>query len=368
MAESERIVVAMSGGVDSSVVAALLAEAGHDVIGLFMRNGVVAGDAAKKGKQGCCSLDDSMDARRVAALLDVPFFAVNFKREFGKIIDYFVDEYDRGRTPNPCILCNRDLKFGRLIEYADEVGASKIATGHYGRIVEHRGRLSVARAADRQKDQSYVLFPLDQSQLSRTLLPLGNMTKAEVRAEAHRFGLPVGDKPDSQEICFVPDNDYGNLLRQRNPESLKPGRIIDVDGQDIGPHEGHQLYTIGQRKGLGGGFKDPIYVVEIRAAENLVVIGGAEHLAGQGLEMSQLTWGGLAGLKVGEQITGAVKVRSAAEPVPARARLVASGQVEILFDEPIRAVTPGQAAVFYEDDAVLFGGFIDTPLTGALSA
>jgi tRNA-uridine 2-sulfurtransferase len=361
----ERIVVAMSGGVDSSVAAALLQEQGHDVVGLFMRNGAVPGPAAARNKQGCCSLDDSMDARHVAGRLGVPFFAVNFKREFGRIINYFADEYDRGRTPNPCIVCNRDLKFGRLLDYADEIGASKVATGHYARIVQRGDRHAVARAVDGDKDQSYVLFPLDQDQLARTLLPLGEMTKEEVREQARRFGLPVAEKAESQEICFVPDNDYGGFLKRRAPDSIQPGPIVNLAGEVQGEHEGHQLYTIGQRKGLGGGFGSPVYVVEIRAEENTVVIGGREDLVAAGLRIEAVTWQAAAGIPEGGELVGQVRTRYQQAPVAARARLVdgVPGEVEISLDEPLRAITPGQAAVFHDGDVVLFGGWIREPIS-----
>lgn len=356
-----RVVVAMSGGVDSSVAAALLQERGDEVIGLFMRNGAVPGPAAAKHKQGCCSLDDSMDARHVAGRLGVPFFAVNFKREFGRIINYFADEYDRGRTPNPCIVCNRDLKFGRLLDYADEIGATHVATGHYARIVKHGDRHAVARAVDDAKDQSYVLFPLEQDQLERTLLPLGELTKDEVRAEAKRFGLPVAEKAESQEICFVPDNDYGGFLKRRAPDSIQPGPIVDLQGSVLGEHEGHQLYTIGQRKGLGGGFERPVYVVEIRAEDNTVVIGEREDLVAGGLLVDAVTWQAAPGIAPGEELEGTVRTRYQQRPVAARARLQDDGRVMIELDEALRAITPGQAAVFHEGDTVLFGGWIAEP-------
>jgi tRNA-uridine 2-sulfurtransferase len=359
-AGKERIVVAMSGGVDSSVAAALLLEEGYDVVGLFMRSGVAAGEAAKSGKQGCCSIDDAMDARRVAALLDIPFFAVNFAAEFGRIIDYFVDEYMRGRTPNPCVQCNRWLKFGRLLDYADEIGASRVATGHYARVERRGDRFAIARGVDFGKDQSYVLFPLDQRQLSRTLLPLGGMTKPAVRAHAARIGLAVAEKPDSQEICFVPDQDYGRLLEERRPGELNPGPMLDMAGREVGRHKGHQHYTVGQRKGLGA-LGRPMYVVETRPADNVVVVGDPQDIEAGGLVASDVIWGG-AELQAGESLRGAVKVRSRQEPVAAVATRAGDGRLRVVFDDPLRAVTPGQAAVFYEGDVVLFGGFIDHAL------
>ena len=362
---AKRVVVAMSGGVDSSVAAALLQQRGHDVIGLFMRNGIRPGDAAKTGKQGCCSLDDARDARRVADRLGIPFYAVNFAADFGRIIDYFVDEYDRGRTPNPCIQCNRWLKFGKLLDYADEIGADGVATGHYGRIVESGDRLSVARAVDDEKDQSYVLYPLTQRQLARTFLPLGELTKDRVRDLAQSFDLPVWSKPDSQEICFVPDNDYGRFLRERNPEGMRPGPILDPSGTVLGEHQGHQLFTIGQRRGFGRSFGRPVYVVAIRPEENAVIIGDSEDLFSTGLVVYDVSWLSIAGLADREELQGEVKIRYRHQPVPATLVGGVDGGVEIRFVEPIRAVTPGQAAVFYRDEAVVCGGFIDAVLEPA---
>ena len=359
--KGQRIVVAMSGGVDSSVAAALLKEEGYDVVGLFMRHGVEVSEAASRGKQGCCSLEDSMDARKVAAQLDVPFYAVNFSKDFDRIVDYFAAEYHAGRTPNPCIQCNRWLKFGKLLDYADQIGASHVATGHYARIVMSQGRHAVSRGLDHRKDQSYVLFPLSQEQLSRTLLPLGSLTKTEVRQRAEDLGFAVSDKPDSQEICFVPDQDYGGFLRRREPARIQPGFLIDVSGEVVGEHQGYQLYTIGQRRGLGGGFTQPRYVVDIRPEDNQVIIGGPEDLLAQALECDQVTWQGEAPLASGEEIQGHVKVRYSHEPAPARLRVL-EGRVRMTFEKPLRAVTTGQAAVFYRADCIVCGGFIDRVL------
>lgn len=354
-----RIVMAMSGGVDSSVAAAMLCEQGYDVVGLFMRHGVEVSEAAKRGKQGCCSLEDSMDARKVAAKLGVPFYAINFTKDFNQIIQYFAAEYNAGRTPNPCIQCNRWLKFGKLLDYADEIGATHVATGHYAGVEQVGDRYSVVRACDRDKDQSYVLFPLSQEQLSRTLLPLGSLTKAEVRKRAEDIGLAVFDKPDSQEICFVPDNDYGGFLRRRDPESINPGPLLDQAGGIVGEHEGHQLYTIGQRKGLGGGFTVPRYVVDIRPEDNAVIVGGADDLQSQALEFDEPTWQELAPMAPGETLKGEVKVRYSHEPQPATLEVLAHGGVRVNFAETLRAVTTGQGAVFYRDERVICGGFID---------
>ncbi|MCB9832461.1 MAG: tRNA 2-thiouridine(34) synthase MnmA [Planctomycetes bacterium] len=360
--KAERVVVAMSGGVDSSVAAALLREQGHEVVGLFMRNGIAPGAAASRGKQGCCSLEDSMDARQVAARLDIPFYALDFSVDFGRIMDYFAAEYDAGRTPNPCIQCNRWLKFGKLLEQADAIGARRVATGHYARLLRRDDRLAVARGLDRDKDQSYLLFPLEQWQLERSLLPLGELEKSEVRERARDLGLAVHDKPDSQEICFVPDDDYRGFLRRRAPETLRPGPVVDLEGRELGRHEGHQLYTIGQRRGLGGGNKSPRYVVAIRPEDNVVVVGGPDDLLAGGLVIGQPTFQGIGPLAPGETIAGDVKIRSRHEATPAELIGAADGSVTIRFASPERAVTPGQAAVFYLDDLVLVGGFIDRVL------
>ncbi len=360
--KTERVVVAMSGGVDSSVAAALLMEQGHEVVGLVMRNGIAPGPAAARGKQGCCSLEDSMDARQVAARLGVAFYAVNFSADFARIMDYFAAEYDAGRTPNPCIQCNRWLKFGKLLDYADEIGATRVATGHYARLEHHDGRFAVRRGRDLGKDQSYVLFPLEQHQLERTLLPLGELEKTEVRRRALELGLSVHDKPDSQEICFVPDDDYRGFLRRRRPESLRPGLLVDLEGRELGRHEGHQLFTIGQRRGLGGGSPEPRYVVGIRPDENVVVVGGPDDLLAGGLVVHEVTWQGAVPLADGERVRGEVKLRSRHEAVAAEMIGAAEGAIEIRFDRPERAVTPGQGAVFYRDDLILAGGFIDRVL------
>ncbi len=353
-----RIVLAMSGGVDSSVAAAMLCEQGYDVVGLFMRHGVEVSPSAKRGKQGCCSLEDSMDARKVAAALDIPFYAVNFSADFDRIVDYFAAEYNAGRTPNPCIQCNRWLKFGKLLDYADSIGATHVATGHYASVVEKDSRFAIARGVDRDKDQSYVLFPLSQKQLARTLLPLGALTKPEVRQRAESLGLAIFDKPDSQEICFVPDNDYGGFLKRRDPASIQPGDMVDLEGAKIGVHDGHQLYTIGQRKGLGGGFSEPRYVVDIRPEENQVVVGGPQDLFADSLEFDAPTWQLSAPMLVGQTKKGHVKVRYSHEPEPATLAMTESG-VRVTFEQTLRAVTTGQGAVFYCDDQIICGGFID---------
>ena len=365
----------MSGGVDSSVAAALLREAGHDVVGVFMRLGspgdaldeLMPGEACERapvriGKQGCCSIGDAEDARLVAARLDIPFYVVNFKREFGRIIDHFVAEYDAGRTPNPCVRCNDWLKFGRLHEYAAQVGATAVASGHYARVEPDpaSGRLRLLRGVDRGKDQSYVLFGTPADRLSEMLLPVGGMPKSEVRALAERFDLPVFDKPDSQEICFVPNDDYASLVASRSTAGVRPGPIVDASGEVVGEHPGHQHFTIGQRRRVGVAFGRPIYVVSKDPASNTITIGDREDLLAPGCVASQTNWF----VEPPEDWRRCdVRIRYNAEPVPAEIRVEGEGEDRRLharFDERQVAVAPGQAIVCYDDDVVLGGGWIDS--------
>ena len=286
----------MSGGVDSSVAAALLQQEGYDVVGVFMRLGSPgetleelqpaeqACDPRKLriGKQGCCSINDAADARLVAAKLDIPFYVCNFKKDFGRIIDYFVDEYNAGRTPNPCVRCNDWLKFGRLHEYARQIGADFVASGHYARVEKidsgHGGAWALRRGVDHGKDQSYVLFGAPREKLCEMLLPIGHMQKSRVRELAEQFDLPVFNKPDSQEICFVPDNDYAGLVQRRSPGAVRPGRIVDTDGNDLGEHPGQQHFTVGQRRGVGVALGYPIYVVDKNPQANTITVGPREEL------------------------------------------------------------------------------------------
>lgn len=355
----------MSGGVDSSVAACLLREQGYDVTGLFMRTGVAeppietpaeAGTCAPPRHRGCCSAVDAADARSVAGRLGIPFFALNFEDQFDRIIDYFADEYQRGRTPNPCILCNEHLKFGRLAQYGRAVGANFIATGHYARIEHREGRYRLMRAVDLAKDQSYVLFGIGRETLARTLLPVGAMTKAQVREHADRFGLPLSDKPDSQDICFVPDRDYARVVRERRPEAFRPGSIRDQVGQEVGRHDGIPNFTIGQRRGLGVAMGLPVYVTRIDPATDTVTIGTREQLHASQLEAADVRW--LEDPPDGP-FRADVKIRYAHQPAPAGVEVLASHRVRVHFDTPQSAITPGQAAVFYQRDVVLGGGWIE---------
>lgn len=352
---SERLVVAMSGGVDSSAVAWMLREAGHDLVGLFMRNGVKVEDEAEASKKSCCSLGDARDARMIAAKLGVPFQAVDLSEEFGDIIDYFIGEYGRGRTPNPCAVCNRDLKMGKLIEFAEQLGCAGVATGHYARIAIEDGRVRLRRGVDRNKDQSYQLFPVAEKDLARTATPLGSMEKPEVRAMAERAGLRTHAKKDSQEICFVPSNDYRRLLSERGVE-LHPGRIVDVFGKDHGPHEGTEHFTIGQRRGHGVAVGVPMYVVEIHPEDGLVVVGTENDCKAASMRVDGLNWIGFDPPSVGGSFRAAVQVRYRHRPTPCTVELDEAGAT-VTFDDPQMAIAPGQGAAFYElDEAAGEGG------------
>jgi tRNA-specific 2-thiouridylase len=351
------VLVAMSGGVDSSVTAALLKDEGHELTGLFMRNGVTAGSAAKSNKQGCCSLADSQDARFVASQLGARFYVLNFEEDFKRVIDYFVEEYKRGRTPNPCAVCNTDLKFGKLLDYANAIGAEKVATGHYARVEQLDGRWRLYRGVDRTKDQSYYLFGLSQEQLSRALFPLGGMTKREVRELAGKFELKTRDKAESMEICFVPEGDYRAVVAKHSPEALQPGPLVSTSGEKLGEHAGVAGFTIGQRRGIGIAASKALYVVKLEPETNTVVVGDLEDLEVERIRVANLNW--IAFDTPPPETRAIVKVRYRHEGEPAT--IVSSGDsAEVVFDQPIRAASPGQCAVFYTEDTdeVLGGGWI----------
>jgi tRNA-specific 2-thiouridylase len=380
MSRNGKVIVAMSGGVDSSVTACLLKEQGYDCVGVFMWVGeaadteqavdwddVATGDAADdrvRIKQGCCSLGDACDARAVAKRLDMPFYSINFKPDFDRIIEYFVDEYAAARTPNPCVMCNTFIKFGKLLHYADTVGAEFVATGHYARIVDVDGRPCLARGVNRDKDQSYVLFGIRRENLGRCLFPMGDYAdKMEVRSIAASLGLRVHAKPDSQEICFVPDNNYKNLVRQRRPETVQPGQVRDDAGNVLGEHEGIVNYTIGQRRGLRIATGKPIYVTELDADTNTVTVGPREALLSAGLRARGVNWL-VDPPATGDWQTATIKIRHQHEPVPGRFRLLDDGAIEARFDEPQPAVTPGQVAAVYRGDEVLVAGGVDRVCAG----
>jgi len=310
------------------------------------------------GHQGCCSINDAADARLVAARLDVPFYVCNFKQQFGRIIDYFVAEYNAGRTPNPCVRCNDWLKFGTLHDYARQIGASYVATGHHARIdrrdPEHPRLL---RGMDAGKDQSYVLFGAPRERLREMLLPIGDYTKDRVRELAVEFDLPVSDKPDSQEICFVPDNDYAGLIRRRTPEAMRGGAILDVEGNELGEHEGHQHFTIGQRRGVRVPLGYPIYVVNKDANANTITVGVREDLAATGCIAEDVNWHEDPP-PVGTSMPCAAQIRYNASPVAAEVLRTTEDTFSVRFAQPQDAVAPGQAVVCYVGDVVLCGGWI----------
>lgn len=362
-----KAVVAMSGGVDSSVAAALLLREGYDVVGVFMRLGSPKGveiaetcDTTGKHKQGCCSVLDAADARRVAGLLGVPFYVLNFEEDFAKVIDYFVGEYNRGRTPNPCVRCNDWLKFGKLARYAEAVGAEFVASGHYARVGAdpETGEKSLLRGIDHRKDQSYVLFGMSRAALEHTLLPIGEMEKSAVRSLAEEMKLPVFNKPDSQEICFVPNQDYAGLVGRRSPETFRAGPLVTSDGKVVGRHEGHQHFTIGQRKGVGVAFGYPIYVVDIDPQSNTVTVGEKGQLFKSSLVARQINILSKR-LKDAVNVKCEAKIRYNHSPQPARVSVTGEDELTVTFDERQSAITPGQAVVVYAGDVVLGGGWIE---------
>jgi tRNA-specific 2-thiouridylase len=299
----------------------------------------------------------------VAGLLDIPFYALNFQRDFAGIIDYFVREYNAGRTPNPCVRCNEYLKFGKLSRYAQAVGADFVATGHYARIAQVGGETHLLRGRDLRKDQSYVLFGIPRGELTRTLLPIGDLEKREVRRMAEELKLPVFNKPDSQEICFVPDDDYARLVKARSPEKIRPGEFVDEAGKVLGAHAGHQHFTIGQRKGIGLAFGRPIYVTAIDAAKNRVTLAQKEALLHRRLTAREVNWLTGPANPVGPQVPLRVlaKVRYNSPPTAAAAWMTGPDELTVRFDEPVLAITPGQAVVCYEEstDRLLGGAWID---------
>jgi len=356
-----KVAIAMSGGVDSSVAAALLVEQGYDVIGVTMQVWPAAQGIEVDFNRTCSSQSAVEDARKVAKQLDIPHYIVNFKDLFEKtIIEYFVSEYKRGRTPNPCVKCNRFIKFEALLEKAHELGAEYIATGHYARIVYDidKQRWLMKRGHDRSKDQSYVLYALTQYQLAHTLMPLADMSKDETRRLALNLGLSVASKPDSQEICFIQDNDYAAFLKQMLPEVVSPGPMLDTSGNVVGQHEGIAFYTIGQRKRIQVRQPGPWYVVQIDPDRNVIVIGRNEDLYARELTATDINLIALNGLS--SEITVTAKIRYNMQDVPALLVPLAGHKAVIRFLAAQRAITPGQAVVFYDDENVVGGGTIES--------
>ena len=398
--QGQRVLVAMSGGVDSSVAAALLRREGFDVVGCFMRLGtpgedltpdacdtgrqpapkgrslpVLPATGVKIGHQGCCSISDAADARLVAAQLGIPLYVCNFKADFGRVIDYFADEYARGRTPNPCVRCNDWLKFGKLHEYAVNMGCDFVASGHYARSGAAEGDVWLRRGLDHSKDQSYVLFGVPADRLARMLLPVGGMHKSRVRELAQEFGLPVFDKPDSQEICFVPDNDYASLVDRLRPELAVEGEIVDEAGRVVGMHQGQHRFTIGQRRGLDLAMGERVFVTEKDPGTNTVRIGRREKLMATGCVAGEANWLRERPPESGRRVWAKYRYNTPAAgarvtlrddgkgPTPSGR----TGRFSVAFDEPQTAVAPGQAVVLYDSDdpdLVFGGGWIEWATSG----
>jgi tRNA-specific 2-thiouridylase len=362
---AKKVIVAMSGGVDSSLAAALLLEAGYEVVGVHMRlhdlhaqTSTRANAAGGRLNHGCCSVEDVDDARMVAHTLGIPFYVLNFEPEFRRyIIGNFIGEYRKGRTPYPCLNCNRYVKFDALLHRADALGADYVATGHYARIHQDaEGRWHLGRAVDRSKDQAYVLYHLGQAELARVLLPLGTLPKTEVRRLAAERGLVVADKPDSQEICFIPDNNYRNFLNTVAPQISRPGPILTSAGEQVGTHEGITGYTVGQRKGLGALGPEPHYVLRLDPARNAVIVGTAHELQEHTLVAEDVHF--ITGTPPAAPLPVTAKIRYRAPEAPALVTPLGDGRVRVDFVTPQRAITPGQAVVFYGEDEVLGGGTI----------
>jgi tRNA-specific 2-thiouridylase len=371
----DKVVVGMSGGVDSSVAAYLLKEQGYDVIGVTMQIWQDEDVCSMEENGGCCGLSAVEDARRVASALGIPYYVMNFKKEFkDNVIDYFVSEYLQARTPNPCIACNRYVKWEALLKRSLDIGASYIATGHYATIDKlPNGRYAIKKSVTKAKDQTYALYSLTQQQLAHTLMPVGQYSKEEIRELAAKLALPVANKPDSQEICFVPDNDYAGFIasyleekaekiggdkaiNETSHKGMLPGNFVNTAGEVIGRHRGLIHYTIGQRKGLGIAMGQPVFVVELRPETNEVVIGHADEVFSDRLTANHLNFMAIEDLEGELQVEA--KIRYSHKGAPCIIKRTAKDEIECIFEEPQRAITPGQAVVFYQGDYVVGGGTI----------
>ncbi|MCH2211167.1 MAG: tRNA 2-thiouridine(34) synthase MnmA [Fuerstiella sp.] len=370
---AKRVVLAMSGGVDSSAAAVLLHRQGYEVIGLFMRSGETQDTCdvsptdllpvldTPAHRQGCCSSEDAADARRVADDLGISFHSLNFREAFRRIKDYFADEYISGRTPNPCVQCNNWLKFGRLWDFAQQIGADHIATGHYARITtDLYGQHQLYTGIDPQKDQSYVLFGLRRELLSKVLLPVGNFHKSQIRAFADEAGLKVANKKDSYEICFVPDNDYAGFLNRYRGQLDTAGDFVDTDGHVLGQHAGYERFTVGQRRGLGIAFGEPRFVVSVKPESRQVVLGRREDLAVSQVIATQLNW--LVD-RPADEFRCRVALRYQQRTSPCSVSVDENDRAVIRLDEETFGVAPGQASVFYDEDRVLGGGWIQSTVS-----
>lgn len=351
-----RVAVAMSGGVDSSVAALLMVEAGHDVVGVMARLWTAPSPCAAANR--CCTAQSVDDARRVAALLGIPFYLIDHQQEFKHtVVDHFVAEYSRGRTPNPCLLCNQHIRFGVLLRRALGMGATHLATGHYARVQPGDGRMRLLRGVDASKDQSYALSALSQEQLAHVLFPLGGMTKPQVRAVARARGLPVAERTESQDLCFLPGADYREFVASNATTGVTPGPMYDEQGRQVGEHRGLAYYTVGQRRGLGVATGMPLYVLAIDAQRNAITVGSQAALLRHGLTASNVTY--IAGQAPVEPFRCRVQLRYRTRDWPATVTPLPGSRAGIAFHEPQRPVSPGQAAVFYHGDEVLGCGVID---------
>lgn len=358
MMKTKKVVVGMSGGVDSSVAAYLLKEAGYDVIGVTMQIWQDESREIREENGGCCGLSAVDDARRVAHSIGIPYYVMNFKSEFkSRVIDYFVDEYLKGRTPNPCIACNRYVKWESLLDRSLAIGADYIATGHYARIEELKnGRCALKVSKTAQKDQTYALYNLTQEQLRRTLMPVGDYTKEEIRKIAESISLRIAKKPDSQEICFVPDRDYAGFIEGESGKRFETGNFIDGEGKVLGRHKGIGHYTIGQRKGLGIALGRPVFVKEIRPDTREVLLAEDRELYADTLIADRVNWMSIEGIERSEGIFARAKIRYSHRGENCRIRDIGGGKIRVEFVNKVRAITPGQAVVFYDEEEYVMGG------------